>query len=48
VDVIALTLEIFTPTAERPADTLRHLADSVAYWRRWLPRDGLKLAEIIA
>lgn len=48
VDTIALTLEIFTPTAERPADTLRHLAESAAYWRRWLPQDGLTLAEVMA
>lgn len=48
VERIALTLEIFTPTAERPADTLRHLAESAAYWRRWLPEDGLTPSEALA
>jgi sugar phosphate isomerase/epimerase len=48
VTEIALTLEIFTPTAERPQDTLRHMAESAALWRRALPEDGMTLAEALA
>lgn len=42
-----LTLEIFSGTAERPADILRKLEESVAYWRRYVPRDGLGLDELV-
>ena len=44
---IYLTLEIFAGTAEIPADIILALEESAAYWRRYVPRDGLPLAEVM-
>ncbi|MGO8817877.1 MAG: hypothetical protein ACLQVG_24810 [Terriglobia bacterium] len=38
---IYLTLEIFAGTADLPVDIISGLADSVEYWRRFIPTDGL-------
>jgi hypothetical protein len=44
---IYLTLEVFSGTADIPADLIAALEESVAYWRRFVPRDGLPLAEVM-
>jgi sugar phosphate isomerase/epimerase len=43
---IYLTLEVFAATADLPVDILAGLQESVAYWRRWVPRDGVRLDEL--
>ena len=43
---IYLTLEIFAGTADIPTDIIRGLAESVEYWRRYIPKDGLTLQEL--
>jgi sugar phosphate isomerase/epimerase len=47
VDVIYLTLEPFTGTADINTDVRRRLKESVAYWRAVVPEDGLTLDEIL-
>ncbi len=44
---IYLTLEMFTPTAEINRVTLMRLAETVAYWRRFVPEDGISLDQLI-
>jgi len=44
---IYLTLEIFAGTAELPSDIIDKLAASVAYWRRFVPEDGLTLDKLL-
>ncbi len=44
---IYLTLEVFAATADLPVDILAGLQASVAYWRRWVPRDGVGLDELL-
>jgi hypothetical protein len=44
---IYLTLEIFPSTADLPNEILHRLAESVAYWRRYIPEDGLSLGELL-
>ncbi len=48
VDTVALTLEPFVGTAANPFAAVEDIADSVAYWRRFLPRDGMRLSEAAA
>jgi sugar phosphate isomerase/epimerase len=43
---IYLTLEIFSTTADLPNEIIERLAESVAYWRRYIPEDGLCLEEL--
>jgi sugar phosphate isomerase/epimerase len=45
---ITLTFEFFPGTAERPNHTLANLHESAAYWRAFLPRDGMTLDEVLA
>lgn len=40
---IYLTFEIFAGTAELPGDIIRKLRESVVYWRKYVPQDGLPL-----
>lgn len=47
-DSVYLTFEVFPNTTDRPRDILPKLADSVSYWRRWIPSDGLLLSELLA
>jgi len=47
-DALYLTIEVFAGTADLPADIIARLAESVAYWRRWVPRDGMTLTELLA
>lgn len=42
-EAIFLTLELFCGTAAIPRDFLRDYAESVAYWRQFVPKDGLAL-----
>lgn len=43
---ITLTFEPFIATAGNTFDLLEDIAESVRCWRRWIPRDGMKLSEI--
>lgn len=43
---IALTLEPFLGTAGNAYDLLDELSESVAYWRRFVPHDGMRLSEV--
>lgn len=43
---ITLTFEPFIATAGNTFDLLDDIAESVRCWRRWIPRDGLRLSEI--
>ncbi len=47
VDKIYLTLEIFTSAADRSADIIDGLRQSVDYWRQFVPIDGLTLDKLI-
>ena len=42
-----LTLEIFSGTADLPVDILNGLKQSVSYWRKYIPTDGLTLKELL-
>ena len=44
---VYLTIEVFSGTADLPADLLADLAESVAYWRRFVPEDGVRLSEVV-
>lgn len=46
-DSVYLTIEVFSATADLPIDILARLEESVAYWRQWVPRDGLTLDELL-
>ena len=48
VGEIALTLEPFVGTAANPYDAMEDIAQSVAYWRKFIPRDGMRLSEAAA
>ena len=45
---ITLTLEPFIGTAGNIYDAVDELRDSVAYWRRFIPKDGMRLSELTA
>lgn len=45
---ITLTFEPFIATAGNTFDLLDNIAESVSCWRRWIPRDGMRLSEIEA
>lgn len=45
---IYLTLEPFLPTAAHPRLQLESVAESVSYWRRYVPRDGVTLEEVVS
>ena len=44
---ITLTFEPFIATAGNTFDLLDDIAASVACWRKWVPKDGVRLSEII-
>lgn len=44
---VYLTLEIFSGTAERPQHSLNNIRESAAYWREFIPRDGLTLDQLV-
>ncbi|MHC4983222.1 MAG: TIM barrel protein, partial [Planctomycetota bacterium] len=43
---IYMTLEIFPQTTDTAAEILEDLAESVHFWRRHIPQDGLRLREL--
>ena len=43
---VTLTFEPFIATAGNTHDLLSDMAEGVACWRRWIPRDGMTLDEI--
>jgi sugar phosphate isomerase/epimerase len=43
---IYLTIEVFSGTAERPAQILSNISESIAYWRRFIPVDGMTLEKL--
>ena len=45
-DKIYLTLEMFTGTAAINRTQLDKMSRTVEYWRRFIPRDGMKLSEL--
>ena len=47
VEAIYLTLEIFSSTAEKNDEILSKLEESVAYWRRFVPEDGMTLDTLV-
>lgn len=47
-DHIVLTLEPFIGTAGNNFDTIEDIRSSVEYWRRFVPRDGMPLDEVLA
>lgn len=44
---IYLTLEIFSGTAEINEDIIYKIKETVKYWRKFVPEDGLQLSELI-
>ena len=45
VGEVVLTLEPFVGTMAIPGRAVDEIAESVAYWRRFIPRDGMRLSE---
>jgi sugar phosphate isomerase/epimerase len=45
-EAIYLTLEIFGGTADLPVDIEYKVKDSAAYWRKFIPEDGLSLDKL--
>lgn len=46
VDKIYFTLEMFYPTAEKNFNIVNSIKTSVAYWRTFIPSDGMSLDEL--
>lgn len=44
---IYLTLEVFGGTADLPVDIEYKIRDSVEYWRKFIPEDGMNLSEFL-
>ena len=44
---IHLTLEPFIGTAEDKHEALENISESIRYWRRLVPRDGIRLSEAL-
>lgn len=44
---IYLTIEVFSGTGDMPVDIIGRLETTVEYWRRFIPVDGLSLADLI-
>jgi len=44
---IFLTLEVFSKTTDTEADIINRMEQSVAYWRRFIPQDGMGLEELL-
>jgi hypothetical protein len=45
---IYLTLEPFLSTAEHPRVALEEIAESVRYWRQYVPQDGMSVDQVVA
>ncbi|QGQ94266.1 hypothetical protein EHS13_04780 [Paenibacillus psychroresistens] len=46
-DEIYLTLEIFAGTSEMNSDIKHKILESVKYWRKYIPQDGIRLSEAL-
>ena len=46
-DEICLTLELFSGTTSIMHDVLKDCRESVAYWRQFIPEDGMRLDELV-
>lgn len=46
VGEVVLTLEPFVGTAANPYRAIEEIAESIAYWRKYVPRDGMRLSEV--
>lgn len=44
---IYLTFEIFGSTSETSRNILSKMRESIEYWRKYIPEDGMKLSEIV-
>lgn len=44
---IYLTIEVFSSTMDRPEAVIQKVNESAAYWRQFIPRDGITLDEAI-
>lgn len=42
---IYLTIEVFASTADLPHNIIRRLEETVEYWRKYVPKDGMLLSE---
>ncbi len=47
-DAVYLSMELFAANTDFNRDTLSRLKESMAYWRRYVPRDGARLDELLA
>lgn len=43
---IYLTLELFSATMDKPESILSMIRESAAYWRQFIPQDGMRLDEL--
>jgi len=44
---IYLSLELFCGNTDLNHDTMRRLKETVEYWRRFIPRDGVELDKLL-
>ncbi|MCL4249501.1 MAG: hypothetical protein KJ065_15265 [Anaerolineae bacterium] len=44
---VYLTIEVFSSTAQKPKAILANIRESAAYWRQFIPEDGLPLDQLI-
>lgn len=44
---IYLSFEIFASNTETGREIIAKLRQTIAYWRRWVPEDGMKVSELI-
>ncbi len=47
-DAIYLSMELFTANTDFNQDMLSRLRETMQYWRRYVPRDGARLDELLA
>ena len=47
-ETIFLTLELFYSTSAYPAEIVSRLRESVAFWRAFIPEDGMRLSEALS
>ena len=44
---IYLTIEIFSGTGDMPRDIIKRLQETIEYWRKFVPQDGLSLDRLL-
>jgi sugar phosphate isomerase/epimerase len=47
-DTIVLAFEIFIPNVQYPYDGIENLKETAAYWKQFIPKDGISLDEALA